>query len=105
MFKKERKDKYKTKEQMIKELAKLRKRLSDLQTSGNGHKRTTQFEAVNKKLKDEITAHKLSEEKILKEKNFTQTIIDSLSATFFIFERKGKKKNVADRLSIIVWVK
>ena len=90
MFKKERKDKYKTKEQLIKELAKLRKRLSDLQTSGNGHKRTTQFEAVNKKLKDEITAHKLSEEKILKEKNFTQTIIDSLSATFFIFDSTGK---------------
>lgn len=33
MFKKERKDKYKTKEQLIKELAKLRKMLSDLQTS------------------------------------------------------------------------
>lgn len=41
------KDKYKTKEQLIKELTKLRKKLSDLQTSGNGHKRTDELSSKN----------------------------------------------------------
>ena len=52
--------------------------------------RTAQLEAANKKLKDEIAAHKLSEENILKEKNFTKTLIDSLPIIFFLFDSKGK---------------
>ena len=52
--------------------------------------RTAQLEAANKKLKDEIAAHKLSEDNILKEKNFTKTLIDSLPIIFFLFDSKGK---------------
>lgn len=52
--------------------------------------RTAQLEIANRQLNDKIAALERAEEKILKEKNFTQAVIDSLSATFFIFDSTGK---------------
>ncbi len=52
--------------------------------------RTAQLEIANRRLNDKIAALKLAEEKILKEKNFTRAVIDSLPVTFFIFDLTGK---------------
>ncbi len=93
----------KTKDRKNKKVA-LRKRRGDTKTSMKKTKvlklneelekrvieRTAQLEIANRRLNDKIAALKLAEEKILKEKNFTQSVIDSLSATFFIFDSTGK---------------
>lgn len=93
----------KTKDRKNKKVA-LRKRRGDTKTSMKKTKvlklneelekrvieRTAQLEIANRRLNDKIEALERAEEKILKEKNFTQAVIDSLSATFFIFDSTGK---------------
>ncbi len=52
--------------------------------------RTAELEVERKKLQNEVAEREQAEEALLKEKNFTDSTIDSMPGTFYLFDDQGR---------------